>query len=56
MKQQKDIKPGRPPLFKEPMSRYLVMLREEDAAYLERIGGGNRSKGIRELIEKDRAG
>lgn len=41
---------GRPPLLKEPMRRRNIVIPDGIYAYLQKLGGGNASAGVRRLV------
>ena len=42
---------GRPPVHQKPMRTIAIKLTDEQIAYLDGFGAGNRSKAIRKLID-----
>jgi len=42
--------PGRPPLFGVPVKNHPIAMTPEMAIYIEFLGEGNRSEGVRRLV------
>lgn len=42
---------ARPPIYDKPMQKTRIVLREPDSHLLEYLGGGNRSAGLRHVLD-----
>lgn len=52
MDTQEKSKPGRPPLYSEAMVKRMFTLPQSMLDYLNSIGDGNRSAGLRKVVEQ----